>query len=342
MAFNAFDNFVEIQKLKEELRAKSGNLVVYPISHVAETDGQRQFAINLSTFNPVTDNVFVVSGRTFMSSTLDYVVQSHSIVLNEGVPKGRTLDIYVFKNVENLDTEKTIDGLQIAKGSIPLDRLNGSVGGKLHMYDACQEATVDGQTEFDIPIVSFDETEDALWVFEGYLMLHKGLDYTLKNGKVVLTEGVHEGCTISMYVFKQVEQTNQEKLISGLMIEPGTLPLDRLAEEIPTPTAESLGAVKEEDLPETIQSLLTGGEISMIKSIQRGVASCTDNETTNVSINTVNPDKTVVHYETIGGRTTFSPAILSELSANTVKFEIADISNLSASLKVSYQVIEYY
>lgn len=232
MAFNAFDNFVEIQKLKKELSAKSGNLVVYPISHVAETDGQRQFAINLSTFNPVTDNVFVVSGRTFMSSTLDYVVQSHSIVLNEGVPKGRTLDIYVFKNVENTDEEKTIDGLQIAKNSIPLDRLNGSVGGKLHMYDAYQEATADGQTEFDIPIVSFDETEDALWVFEGYLMLHKGLDYTLKNGKVVLTEGVHAGCTITMYVFKQVEQTGEEKLISGLMIEPNTIPLDRLAEQV--------------------------------------------------------------------------------------------------------------
>ena len=234
MAFNAFDNFVEIQKLKKELSAKSGNLVVYPISHVAETDGQRQFAINISTFNPLTDNVFVVSGRTFLSSTLDYVVQSHSIVLNEGVPVGRTVDIYVFKNVENPDEEKTIDGLQIAVGSIPLDRLSGSVGGKLHMYNASQEATEDGQTEFDIPIVSFDETEDALWVFEGYLMLHKDLDYILQNGKVVLTEGVHAGCTIAMYVFKQVEQTGDEKLISGLMIEPATIPVDRLASNVVT------------------------------------------------------------------------------------------------------------
>lgn len=249
MAFDALDNFIEIQKLKEELRAKSGNLVVYSISHVAETDGQRQFAINLSTFNPLTDNVFVVSGRTFLSKTLDFVVQSHSIVLNEGVPQGRTIDIYVFKNVENLDEEKTIDGLQIAVGSIPLDRLNGSVGGKLHMYSASQEAIEDGQTEFDIPIVSFDETEDALWVFEGYLMLHKDLDYTLQNGKVVLNEGVHAGCTIAMYVFKQVEQANDEKLISGLMIEPATIPLDRLAEEIPVPDVS--GQIAEHNTSDT-------------------------------------------------------------------------------------------
>lgn len=249
MAFNAFDNFVEIQKLKKEIAAKSGNLVRYVVSHTAETDGQRQFAIDISTFNAATDSVWVVSGRTLLSATHDYVVQSRSVVLNEGVPAGRTVDIYIYKNVENLDTEKTIDGIQIAVGSIPLDRLNGSVGGKLHMYDAYQEATADGQTEFDIPIVSFDETEDALWVFEGYLMLHKGLDYTLQNGKVVLTEGVHAGCTITMYVFKQVEQTGEEKLISGLMIEPNTLPLDRLAEEIPVPDVS--GQIAEHNTSET-------------------------------------------------------------------------------------------
>lgn len=231
MAFNAFDNFVEIQKLKKEIAAKSGNLVRYVVSHTAETDEQRQFAIDISTFNAATDSVWVVSGRTLLSATHDYVVQSHSVVLNEGVPAGRTVDIYIYKNVENLDTEKTIDGLQIAVGSIPLDRLNGSVGGKLVMYSANVTAT-EGQTEFDIPIVSFDETEDTLMVYEGYLRLHKDLDYTLQNGKVVLVEGVHAGCTIAMYVFKQVEQTNTEKLISGLMIEPATIPLDRLAEQV--------------------------------------------------------------------------------------------------------------
>lgn len=246
MAFDTFSNFVEIQKLKKELSAKSGNLVRYVITHTASTEGQTLFPIDLSTFNFRTDSVLVQSGRTLLSPTLDYVVQSHSIVLNEGVPVGRTVDIYVFKNVENPDTEKTIDGLQIAVGSIPLDRLSGSVGGKLHMYSASQEATEDGQVEFDVPIVSFDETEDALMVYEGYLMLHKDLDYTLQNGKVVLTEGVHAGCTITMYVFKQVEQTGEEKLISGLMIEPATIPLDRLAEQV-----DVSGQIEEHNTSET-------------------------------------------------------------------------------------------
>lgn len=233
MAFNAFDNFVEIQKLKKEIAAKSGNLVRYVVSHTAETDGQRQFAIDISTFNAVTDSVLVISGRTTLSPTHDYVVQSHSVVLNEGVPAGRTVDIYIYKNVENLDTEKTIDGLQIAVGSIPLDRLNGSVGGKMVTYSANVTAT-EGQTEFDIPIVSFDETEDTLMVYEGYLRLHKDLDYTLQNGKVVLNEGINEGVILSMEVFKQVEQAESEKLISGLMIEPNTLPINRLESNVVT------------------------------------------------------------------------------------------------------------
>ena len=144
MAFNAFDNFVEIQKLKKEIAAKSGNLVRYVVSHTAETDGQRQFAIDISTFNAVTDSVWVVSGRTLLSATHDYVVQSHSVVLNEGVPQGRTVDIYIYKNVENLDTEKTIDGLQIAVGSIPLNRL-----------EEMPEVNVNSDSELDIV---FDES----------------------------------------------------------------------------------------------------------------------------------------------------------------------------------------
>lgn len=273
---DTFSNFVEIQKLKKELSAKSGNLVRYDISHVAESDGQRQFAIDLSTFNVVTDSVLVQSGRTLLSPTLDYVVQSHSVVLNEGVPRGRTVDIYVYKNVENLDEEKTIDGVQIAVGSIPLDRLDGSVGGKLKMYSASQEATEDGQVEFDIPIVSFDETEDALWVYEGYLMLHKDLDYTLQNGKVVLAEGVETGCTITMYVFKQVDQTDEEKLISGLLIEPNSIPLDRLAEEIPVPDVS--GQIEEHNTSETAhEGMFAPMHLKGTEDLEAGVTPLADN-----------------------------------------------------------------
>lgn len=230
---DSFSNFVEIQKLKKELSAKSGNLVRYVITHTANTEGQTLFSIDLSTFNFRTDSVLVQSGRTLLSPTLDYVVQSHSIVLNEGVPLGRTIDIYVYKNVENLDTEKTIDGKQIGVGTIPIDRIDGSVGGKIKMYTHTQTATEDGQTEFDILVDSFDKDEDAIKVYVGMLTLHRDVDFTISGlNKIVLNEGVSIGETITTDIFKQVEQTGEETMISGLMIEKGTLPLDRLAEPI--------------------------------------------------------------------------------------------------------------
>ena len=230
MAFDSHSNFVEIQKLRKELNAKNGNLVRYDISHVADVDGQTEFAIDLSTFDYLTDSVWVVSGRTMLSATLDYTVYERSVILNEGVPVGRTVDIYIYKNVENLDTEKTINGLQIAVGSIPRDRIDGYVGGKMHLYTHTQIAEQDDQTEFEILATTYDETTDAMLVFAGQLMLHKDLDFTIVDRKIVLEEGVHSGCTITTYIFKQVEQDSVERTISGSMIAKGSIPLDRLAE----------------------------------------------------------------------------------------------------------------
>ena len=244
---DSFSNFVEIQKLKKELSAKSGNLVRYVITHTASIEGQTLFPIDLSTFNFMTDSVLVQSGRTLLSPTLDYVVQSHAIVLNEGVPLGRTIDIYVYKNVENLDIEKTIDGKQIGVGTIPIDRIDGSVGGKMYMYTHTQIATEDGQTEFDILVDSFDETEDTIKVYVGMLTLHRDIDFTISNlNKIVLHEGVNAGETITTDIFKQVEQTDREKLISGLMIEKGSIPFNRLSNsEILTNLDEKLEKIDE-------------------------------------------------------------------------------------------------
>ena len=227
---DSFSNFVEIQKLKKEINAKSGNLVRYDVSCVAEIDGQTEFDIDLSTFDYLTDSVWVVSGRTMLSAVLDYTVLEHSIVLNEGIPKGRTLDIYIYKNVVNLDEEKTISGLQIAEGSIPLDRLAASVGGQMKMYTEKKTATSDGQKVFEIDLETFVETADTVLVQAGMLMLLPDEDFTVSGRTITLTEGVHKGCTVGVYIFKQIEHTDVNYFISGVMIEPNSMPLDRLAE----------------------------------------------------------------------------------------------------------------
>lgn len=106
--------------------------------------------------------------------------------------------------------------------------------GKLEIVSNTQVATADGQTEFNIPFVSFDENKDALKVYKGRLTLHKDEDFTISEGKVVLVEGVNTGTTITMYMLKSVPQSDGETLISGSQIEPGTIPMDRLASGVVT------------------------------------------------------------------------------------------------------------
>ena len=97
-------------------------LVVYTFVSFAETEGQTVFPINLESFDVNTDTVFVQSGRTMLSPNLDFTIVDNSIVLKEGVPQGRNVDVYVFKNIP-VGEEGGVTGLVLMKNSVPLDRL---------------------------------------------------------------------------------------------------------------------------------------------------------------------------------------------------------------------------
>lgn len=97
-------------------------LMVYPLSVTATEDNQTTFPIDLSTFDVDTDTVLVQSGRTMLFPNQDFTVNGSTVVLNEGVPSGRTIGIYVFKNVP-LGEDGSVSGQVIAAGSLPLDRL---------------------------------------------------------------------------------------------------------------------------------------------------------------------------------------------------------------------------
>ena len=130
---------------------------------------------------------------------------------------------------------------------MPLDRLAETVttkeyvdneinkipinGKMVYMIDTLV-ATEDEQREFAVPFDTFDDAIDVLKVYQGQLVLHKNSDFVVSGMKVVLTEGVVIGTTITMEVFKQIETNETEEYMSGRSIRKGSLPLDRLAEEI--------------------------------------------------------------------------------------------------------------
>lgn len=102
-------------------------VVTYNESKVAEIDNQVEFTINLSTFDINNDSVEVYSGRTRLSPSLDYIITGNKVILNEGLPINRTLDIKILKNVFLPEDEALVSGNQILPGTIPLDRLSENI-----------------------------------------------------------------------------------------------------------------------------------------------------------------------------------------------------------------------
>lgn len=101
-------------------------LKTYDEIAVAETDGQTEFPIKLAGFDKATDTVFVVSGRTILAPVEDYNIVGANIVLNEGVPLGRTINIRVQKNVPTGE-EGGVSGRVIMDGTLPLSKLEEKV-----------------------------------------------------------------------------------------------------------------------------------------------------------------------------------------------------------------------
>ena len=141
-------------------------LMVYPLSVVASTENQTTFEIALDSFDANTDTVLVQSGRTMLFPNQDFTVNGKNVVLNEGVPSGRTIGIYVFKNVP-IGDEGSVSGTVISAGSIPWDRMeeNGTVQGYLNIEKESNPFLnlCNGNTGRIAYIESRDDT-DALFV----------------------------------------------------------------------------------------------------------------------------------------------------------------------------------
>lgn len=144
---------------------------------------------------------------------------------------------------------------------------------------------------------------------------------------------------------KEIEEAAAEdKTMSGVYIEKGSMPLDRLAE---IPTAESIGAVKEVELPTKIKNLIDRGEISMVKRIQRGVITIpSGSASATAAITAVNTAKAVVLYGgASGGKdngmgSSEDGNATLQLTSSTVVTATRFFTTYNAT--VPYQVIEYY
>jgi hypothetical protein len=105
----------------------------------ATIEGQTEFAINFDAFDASTDKVLVQSGITMLYQDADYTVSGKTVILSEGVPLGRTIGMYVFKDVVVPYSEYSVAGSTIVDGSITKDKLSADVQSELTVL----KATVD-------------------------------------------------------------------------------------------------------------------------------------------------------------------------------------------------------
>lgn len=99
-------------------------LLMQVITVVATEEGQTVFPIKLTDFDHRTDTVRVYSGSLRLSPNGDFTVDpdTNSIVLTNGVPLARAIDIEVLKNIP-IGSEGSVSGRVVSPKTLPNDRL---------------------------------------------------------------------------------------------------------------------------------------------------------------------------------------------------------------------------
>lgn len=104
---------------------------------------------------------------------------------------------------------------------------------KMVYYPYVLKATTDNQTEFTIPLESFDAVNDFLQVVQNVIILNKDEHYTVTGKTITLNQGVTIGTSLFITIIKNT-LVGAEGAVNGNLIKDGSLPLNKLAEQIPT------------------------------------------------------------------------------------------------------------
>lgn len=125
-----------------------------------------------------------------------------------------------------------------------IQRVSASGIPKLVSYQYILKATADNQTDFEIPLSTYDKVTDTLIInqkrtgleYDNFNSAESSYEVTKNtSGKNIirLKSGVDAGTTIHIVIFKNVP-IGQDGAINGVVIARRSLPLDRLAEDVAT------------------------------------------------------------------------------------------------------------
>lgn len=147
-----------------------------------------------------------------------------------------------------------------------LEELLGEGVVELKAFHYFLTAESDAQTEFEIPMETFDAANDVLFVYNGITNAFPEVDYTVSGRVITLAEGVPAGTTIGIRVLKNVQTTNEEDPISGALLEDGSVTFDKLGADV----TEALDDVK--------KSVSDGKALVADAITEKGIETATDAE----------------------------------------------------------------
>lgn len=134
-----------------------------------------------------------------------------------------------------IDVQTPADNaLEAAKEYTDQAILNANQGEvKMVYYPYVLKATTDNQTEFTIPLETFDATNDFLQVVQNVIVLNKDEHYTVTGKTITLNQGVTTGTSLFITIIKNT-LVGAEGAVNGNLIKDATLPLKKLAEPVVT------------------------------------------------------------------------------------------------------------
>ena len=125
------------------------------------------------------------------------------------------------------------NALEAAKEYTDQAILNANQGEiKTVYYEYLLTAETEGQTEFEIPLTTYMK-DDILFLFQRSTGLNKFEDYSVSGRTITLNKGVEVGTTFYLLIVKDT-LVGEEGAINGNLLKDGSLPLNKLAEQVVT------------------------------------------------------------------------------------------------------------
>lgn len=176
-------------------------------------------------------------GQTFLSKDfVDYAVNDE-LLINKTTGRifyknivGEVIDI--FDRYASNVSEARIDEIEAALARV-LQTVSANGPAKTVHYKFLLISETEGQTDFEIPLVTFNKLTDFVILNINTTTPTEGIDYSIVNQRTIRLNGsLAVGTPIFVVVFKDIPQLDGNGEFSGSILQNESIPMEKLAPDV--------------------------------------------------------------------------------------------------------------